>query len=89
MKTLLISQLITYLTPMLVPLVLAAAKKGIGALPSWLIPILAPILGAVLDVVNAQLTGFSGGGMLGAILGAAGVGLREIIDQLKKALAGG
>ena len=88
MKTLLISQLITYLTPMLVPLVLAGAKKAIASLPSWLIPILAPILGAVLDVLNAQLTGFSGGGMLGAILGAAGVGLREIIDQIKKALAG-
>ncbi len=88
MKTWALTQLISALTPVIIPIVLLGAKKAIAALPPWTLPILAPILGALLDVANGYLTGTSLGGVWGAVLGGAAVGLREIIDQLRKLLAG-
>lgn len=81
----LISSFITALTPVVVPLVFSFIK---GALPRPAIPMLAVGLGALLDVVNLYVTGYHPGTAWGAVLGAAGVGVREIVDQLKKHVTG-
>jgi hypothetical protein len=73
------------LIPILVPLLLALGKWFVPKIPKAWLPILAPVLGAGLDVL-LHFAGLSAGNpMMGAILGSAGVGLREIVDQLRKA----
>jgi len=79
MDTTLILQLAQLLIPILVPLEIAAVKKLAPMLPSWLLPILAPILGGF----QAGITGISSVGA-GAVLGLAGVGVREAVDQGKR-----
>lgn len=73
------------IVPVIVPLVIAVLKFVVARLPSWLLPILAPILGGLADAGIAWASGSTANPMLGAVLGSAGVGLREIVDQLKKA----
>lgn len=73
------------LIPIIVPIVIAVAKMFIPKLPGWTLPILAPLLGAIADYL---MTGtFGQGTIMGAIAGSAGVGLREIADQVQKANA--
>ena len=68
--------------PLLVPILVALAKMGIPKLPSWTLPIIATCLGALINYI-ASLMGASVGPIMGALLGAAGVGVREIYDQVK------
>lgn len=70
-----------------VPLLIAAAKLAIPRFPRRLIPILVPILGAALDLVG-YATGALGTSrpVAGAVLGALGLWLREVLDQLRQAL---
>ncbi len=66
-----------------VPALLAGLKSWAPKLPSWVLPILAPAVGALADYVM-QLSGVPTNGVaVGALLGSAGVGLRELQDQLK------
>lgn len=74
----------TLATTVVVPLLLAAAKKLIPKLPKASLPVAAPLLGALVDVGTHYATGTSNP-LLGALAGSAGVGLRELVDQLKKA----
>lgn len=61
------------------PLLVAGVKSLTDKLPSWSLPILSTVLGAVLSAV-------SGGDLAsGAAAGLAGVGVREALDQAKKA----
>jgi hypothetical protein len=70
--------------PVLVPVIIAAVKWALPKVPAVALPILAPVLGAAMEIV-LHFAGVSGSnGVLGAVLGAAGVGLREVIDQIKK-----
>jgi hypothetical protein len=69
-----------------VPLAVAALKKLLPSVPSWALPLLAPILGAAGDAVLALLAGVPVTGWQGALAGLAGVGVREVVDQAKKAL---
>ena len=70
------------LIPLAVPLLIAGLKWGITKLPGWLLPIIAPILGGLLDAGIAWATGQAANPLVGAILGSAGVGVRELKDQL-------
>jgi hypothetical protein len=73
------------LIPALVPIIIAVIKLLLPRLPKVWLPILAPLLGAATEwLLSGQ---FSQGTLLGAIAGAAGVGLREIVDQVKKLAA--
>lgn len=76
-------------TPLVVPLVIALIKQLAPKLPKWLPPLLAPALGAAAQAVAALITNQSlpsaGDAALGAGAGAAGVGVREVVDQAKKA----
>lgn len=76
------------LIPVAVPLALAVLKAVLPNLPKVWLPILAPILGALSEIL-LYLGGLGGGNpAMGALLGQAGVGLREIYDQVKKAING-
>lgn len=73
-----------FMIPILVPAIIALLKAMIPKLPSRLIPFLAPIIGALIDVL-LNLGDLGGGfGAIGALFGASGVGVREIVDQTKK-----
>lgn len=74
--------ILTWLTPLVVPLIIAAKKKFFPSIPSWLLPILAPLLGVLLDVINTYALGHQSNVLLAALLGLAGVGVREVKDQL-------
>jgi hypothetical protein len=70
------------LIPVVVPILIAVIKLFLPKLPKLWIPILAPVLGAVCDMLMGGA--FGSGTIMGAIAGSAGVGLREIVDQVKK-----
>jgi hypothetical protein len=73
------------LIPVLVPVIIAVIKLALtfwgSKIPKVLPPLLAPVLGALLDLIINQHLGT--GTVWGAVLGSAGVGLREIVDQLR------
>ncbi len=72
------------LIPVLVPVLIAGVKWLLPKIPAVALPILAPVLGAALDIVLHYAGATGSNGLLGAVLGAAGVGLREVVDQVKK-----
>jgi len=69
-----------------VPIVLAVVRKVAAKIPTWVIPIAAPFLGASIDVLLYQVGVYGQQQpLVGAFFGMAGVGLREIVDQMRKA----
>lgn len=72
------------LIPVIVPLLVSVGKWLVPKLPSWSLPIIAPALGAVIDLINAKSTGGTWSPLTSGALGMAGVGLREIVDQVKQ-----
>lgn len=79
------TSLLLILIPLVVPLVVAVVKFVLPKLPVWTLPILAPALGALVDYLTTLATGTAASPVLAAVFGSAGVGLREIIDQVKQA----
>jgi hypothetical protein len=73
--------------PVIVPLAIAVLKVLLPRLPKVWLPILAPILGAAADIALHQAGLAHGPAWLGPTLGAAGVGLREVADQVRKSLS--
>lgn len=84
----LISQVAAPVIAMLVPLVIEVLKKALSSIPSFLLPILAAVLGPALDQILSYIGSIDAIGWQAALLGAAGVGIREIVVQLKKVLSG-
>jgi hypothetical protein len=74
----------TALVPIAVPALLALLKVFAPKIPSVALPILAPLLGAGADIVLHYAGVSTLGPLWGAVLGSAGVGLRELQDQLKQ-----
>lgn len=68
--------------PLLVPILIALSKLAIPKVPSWTLPIVAPALGALIDYIGS-FGGSPAHPIAAALLGSAGVGLREIVDQVK------
>lgn len=69
----------------LVPIFLAGVRSLVSQIPSWVIPVAAPFVGALLDVVLYQTGVYAQQQpLLAAFFGMAGVGLREIVDQAMK-----
>src|SRR6266576_4651409 len=81
MNLALITQLAALLIPVLTPVLIAGIKRIIPHLPPYIIPILAPVIGALA----ASITGVTDP-VSGLVLGTAGVGLREVVDQGRKAI---
>lgn len=67
--------------PILVPLLLAGLKWVAPRVPKQVIPFIAPVLGAAIDLLMNVLKLGDGNGGLGAALGALGIGIREIFDK--------
>ena len=69
------------LLALLSPLLVAGIKSVTDKLPKWSLPILSAALGAALSAL-------SGGDLAtGMAAGLAGVGVREAVDQAKKAVS--
>jgi hypothetical protein len=76
------------LIPLLVPMLLAGVKWTLPLIPRAVIPILAPIVGAGLEVLGWWVgQAPTPSPLQGALLGALGVFVREVYDQLRKSLA--
>lgn len=81
------------LIALLVPLLIAGIKKlavlTSTTIPNQYIPIIAPLLGMLATVVF-PLVGIETGGTLvdGAILGSAGVGVREAAVKVAREVSG-
>lgn len=82
-------KLVAFLTPILVPLALAGVKQIAPKLPSWSLPLLAPVLGFLIGVINNVVVAHSTNLWLAAGLGLLGVAVREVKDTLKPAPNGG
>jgi len=80
------AQAITLLTPVIVPIIVWGAKKILSNIPSMLLPILATALGVAVTQVGVLITGGHYGLIAGALLGLGGVGLREVLDQVKQTI---
>lgn len=70
----------------IVPLAIALMKLVVPKVPKTWLPIIAPLLGAAIEILTSGV--FGQNAFWAAVSGSAGVGLREIYDQLKKAAAG-
>lgn len=78
--------IITYATPVIVPLVIAGFKLLKPNIPTWLLPVLAGPLGVLLDFINTYATSHPGNFLVALALGLAGIGVREVVDQLKPSM---
>ena len=68
-----------------VPMLIALGKSVFGLdKVSRFLPVIAMVLAVVLDLIQSLLTNVSMGPQLAAALGLAGVGAREVIDQIRK-----
>lgn len=77
------NSLLLAIIPVLVPLLVALGKWALPKVPTWILPILAPALGALVDFIATWTVGATSNPVLGAVLGSAGVGVRELFDQVK------
>ncbi|MCD6071955.1 MAG: hypothetical protein K0R17_2255 [Rariglobus sp.] len=73
------------LIAVLTPLIIAGIKLAIPKIPRVWLPIMAPFLGMLIEYISHLLTGSTLNVWAGLALGAAGVGLREAVTQIKKA----
>jgi hypothetical protein len=83
--------IVTWAIPFLTPLLIGALKKAVGKLATdykHLLPWLAPVLGCVAALA-AQASSIDLPLGLGAMLGSAGVGIREALKPLTRRLANG
>lgn len=77
--------LISMLMAVIVPMLLAFGKAKLGLEQmSRLLPVLAAVLAIVIDMLQSLLTNVSLGPQTAGMVGLAGVGLREVVDQIKK-----
>lgn len=74
------------LIPLAVPVLIMVLKMLIPNIPGVALPIIAPLLGAAADIVLHYAGASTLGPTWGAVLGSAGVGLREIYDQVKQSV---
>lgn len=76
-------------TAVLVPLILAGVKKVLPSLPSAVIPWIAPFLGILIEFGEHFVTQHPTNVLAGALLGIAGIGVRELKDKVLPAQNGG
>ncbi len=75
-----------FLIAVVVPGLVQVAKAAWYAMPKWLMPILAGALGPVLDQLVALTAGTPSSPLLAVLMGLAGVGVREVANQVGKAV---
>lgn len=82
-----VSPVLGLVIAVVVPGVLAFLKKVAPKLPGFALPFLAPLIGVLTDLLVQYGGGDAIGAAWAALLGSAGVGLREAADQTKKKIA--
>lgn len=84
------SALLFSLLPVLIaslsPVVTAQVKKIVPRIPKLLVPLTSVAVGTVGAFAADYFAGANIGGANGAVLGAVGVAVREVVDQFRKAL---
>lgn len=76
---------VTALVPVLTVVVVWGARLLIPKIPRAVLPLLALGAGPILDAILGALSGVQAGGMVqAALLGAAGVWLREFFTTIKQ-----
>jgi len=78
------TNIITYALPIIIPIIVKITVSLVSQIPKWCLPVLASILGAILEVVNTSAAGLPVGATtltIGGLLGLAGVGVRELIKN--------
>ena len=70
-----------------IPVVLAAVKLGLDRIPGKWLPVVAPLMGATVEALIALAQGQTPNPVVGLLAGSAGVGLREVVDQWRRAAA--
>jgi len=71
---------IQVLIPVVTSLMIWLGREFVVKTPRVLIPIVAVVLGTLLDLLNAYVTGGVFNPVLGALLGASATWLREIVN---------
>jgi|DEB0MinimDraft_6_1074348.scaffolds.fasta_scaffold137321_2 hypothetical protein len=71
--------LVIAIVPVLTPIVISLLKRFVEQIPTQFLPILAPVIGMVITGI-AEGFGIDSAAT-GAVLGSAGVGIREIVNQ--------
>lgn len=82
----LLQQIGAPLIAVVVPIAVFLVKKAIPAMPKVMLPVLAGAFGPAVEGLVAWLGGQEFTGTLGVAMGLAGIGLRELKDQVGKAL---
>ena len=78
---------LTTILPAVIPVLIALVKFLVPVIPKWCLPVLAPILGAAVELLGYYAGLTAGDPAKGAIFGGLGVVVREVYDQIKKAIA--
>lgn len=73
------------LIPIAVPLIITLLKNLIPKLPKKYVPFLAPLIGAVIDILLNLVDLGAGMGVVGAFMGLGGIGVRELVHNTSKA----
>lgn len=68
------------------PVITAQVKRIVPRIPKVLVPLTSVAAGTAVAVATDYLAGSNIGGAQGAVLGAVGVAVREVVDQFRKAL---
>lgn len=87
--------ILAMLLPQIGPLVIAAVvpaavagfRKVWPSVPKVLLPLAAAALGPIFDIAITAVAGIETSGTMAVLAGLAGVGLREIKDQVVKSVA--
>lgn len=78
------AELLKALIPVLTPLLVMGVRAFLPKVPSKFYPLIAALVGVALDLVAHYSLGTTLSPLAGFALGLAGVGLREVKDQLSK-----
>lgn len=82
-----VGSIITALIPAVTPMLVWGIKLLVPKIPKMWLPIIAPVLGALIAVIQHLGTLSWENVVVGAVLGLAGTGIREMWDQVNKAAA--
>ena len=77
-------ELVGAMIPVLVPMLIALYKVVLPKIPTWSLPLMAPVIGLLLNAVLTYANGAGVNPWVALALGASGTGLREIQNQLAK-----
>lgn len=87
MNTAVWGQVMLLAIPLIAPLLTTLFKSVLPKVPGMFLPIVCTLIGVGLDALNTWLTGMVTPPWFGLALGAAGVAVRESLDQAQKFMA--